>query len=54
MAYTTGIYFPQFWKLDVQDEHVSKVDFLLRPLVFAFRQPPSSSVLTYPLPCASV
>ena len=53
MAYTTGIYFPQFWQWEVQDEHVSKVDFLLRHLVFASRQPPSSSVLTYSLPYAS-
>ena len=50
----TGIYFPQFWKLEVQDEGVSKVDFILRPLLFAFRQPPSSSVLTYHLLYVSV
>ena len=52
--HTTGVYFPQLWKLEVQDEGVSKVDFTLRPLLFAFRQPPSGSVLTYHLPYVSV
>lgn len=37
-ALTAEMYSSQFWRMEVQDEGVSKVGFVLMPLVFASRQ----------------
>jgi hypothetical protein len=32
MTYTTGLCFPQFWKMEVQDNH-QQILYLMRPLL---------------------